>query len=461
MVWQELSRLLRGAVITDEDVIAELASDFGRIAQGKPRAVVGPADGQDVQRLLQWANRVQCPVTVRGAGHSQSGQAVCHGDGVLLDMSTLRRIGRPEGDSVWVEAGATWAEVVEAMLPWGWIPPVLTNNLAVTVGGTLSMAGLGVASHRYGTQADNVTELEVVTGDGDFVRCSETENRDLFDAVRCGLGQFGVIVRGRIRLRRYSPNVRTFYLLYDDLEALMQDQALLLREQRFDFIEGWCAPCPQGLRTIGGMRVPFAEWFFPVHLSVEYADAAPPEAVLHGLHHYRLVYLEDSSLSAFTGRMEPVFEWWRETGAWNLAHPWMEVILPWDRAAEYVLGVLRSLPPTLLAGGHVLLWPCRGTVSEAPMFVHPDGEFVLGFGILPAVPRARLNMALSLLNRASELAYQVGGTRYLSGWLDFNHQQWRRHYGERWSRVVAWKKFFDPNHVLNRGVIAYEPGEGS
>ena len=51
------------------------------------------------------------------------------------------------------------------------IPPVLTNNLNVTVGGALSMAGLGVASRRYGTQADNVEELEVVTGKDHRVCC--------------------------------------------------------------------------------------------------------------------------------------------------------------------------------------------------------------------------------------------------------------------------------------------------
>ena len=68
------------------------------------------------------------------------------------------------------------------------MPPVLTNNLGVTVAGTLSMAGLGVASFRYGTQADNVVELEVVTGAGEIVVCSREQNRELFDMVRCGLG---------------------------------------------------------------------------------------------------------------------------------------------------------------------------------------------------------------------------------------------------------------------------------
>ena len=143
----------------------------------------------------------------------------------------------------------------------GYLPPVLTNDLSVTVGGTLSMGGIGVASHRFGIQADNVDALEVVTGTGDLVTCSSDENQELFDAIRCGLGQFGVITRARLRLRNFSPNVRTFFLLYDNLESLMGDYQRILRDQRFDFIEGWCSPCLQGHRKLGGPGFPLPSGF--------------------------------------------------------------------------------------------------------------------------------------------------------------------------------------------------------
>jgi len=451
---QKLQAAILGQVITEDDVRNDLSTDFGRLTQRVPRAVAVPSCQDDVRRILEAANTEGWQVALRGAGHSQSGQSLIQ-DGLLLDLAGLNRIGPVEGDSVWVEAGTVWGDLVDYLLPRGLVPPVLTNNLAVTIGGTLSMAGLGVASHRFGTQADNVELLEVVTGAGDLVVCSKNENRDLFDAVRCGVGQFGVITKAKLKLRRYSPNVRTFYLLYDNLESLMSDQTRVLSDQRFDFVEGWASPCVQGLRTLGGMRIPFAEWFYPVQLSVEYADSAPSESLLGDLKFYRSVYLEDSSLAAFFRRMEPVFQLWRESGSWNLPHPWMEVVLPWEGAGQYIQGVLKSFPPNLIAGGHVLLWPCRGNVSEAPMFVHPPGEFVMGFGILPAVPRHLLRMAFSLLEKASDLAMQVGGKRYLSGWIDFDHARWKSHFGAAWPTVLEWKRFFDPNGVLNPGFFKY------
>jgi cytokinin dehydrogenase len=453
---RKLRAAVKGHVVNDLEALQDVFSDFGRLAHRSPAVIVVPSDADDVRRVVELANDEGWTVSTRGAGHSQSGQSLSQ-EGALIDVMGLARIGPLEEECVWADAGVVWADLVTYLLHRGYVPPVFTNNLNVTVGGTVSLGGLGVASHRYGTQADNVVAMEVVTGAGDLVTCSKEENHELFDSVRCGLGQFGVITRLKLKVRRYSPHCRTHYLLYDDLEALMADNARIVQEQRFDFIEGWCAPCVQGMRTLGDARVPFAEWFHPVHLTLEYTDGViPTDSLLSGLKYYRKIYVEDTSLADFLRRMEPVFQIWHESGSWRLPHPWMEVILPWDRAGEYIQGVLKSFPPTLLEGGQVLLWPFRGDASGTPMFVHPEGDLAMGFGIHPAVPRKHLGMALSLLNKASDLVTQVGGKRYLSGWVEFDHSRWKAHYGSMWPKVLEWKRFFDPNGVLNPGFVKYQ-----
>jgi hypothetical protein len=236
----------------------------------------------------------------------------------------------------------------------------------------------------------------------------------------------------------------------------MGDQLKILQEERFDFIEGWGTPCSQGLRRLGETRVPFAEWFYPVHLSIEYDGTPPPtESVLYQLNFYRQVYVEDTLLPEFLRRMEPVFQIWRETGSWTLLHPWMEAMLPWDRAAEYIDGVLKSLPPHILSGGQVLLWCCSRTVANAPLFMQPEGKLVMGLGIQPAVSRYLVAMVRSLMNRAGDLAMQIGGKRYLSGWVEFDHARWKEHFGHMWPRILQWKKFFDSNGLLNPDFIRY------
>ena len=322
----------KGHLTADEETLESLSTDFGRLVKKVPSMVAVPAVAQDVQTMVQLANEEGWTVSTRGAAHSQSGQSLSDG-GILLDMQGLNKIGPIEGDSVWVDGGVVWGDLVEQTLARGLVPPVLTNNLNVTVGGTVSMAGLGVASHRFGTQTDNVLELEVVTGVGDLVSCSSDENRELFDCARCGLGQFSVITRAKLKLRPVLSSVRTYYLLYDDLGSLMKDQAHVLRSQKFDYIEGWCSPCVQGLKTFGEAKVPFAEWFYPVHLTVEHGGTAPSDSILAGLNFYRHVHTEDVAFPSYVRRLEPVFQMWRESGSWNMAHPWMEVVLPWERAA--------------------------------------------------------------------------------------------------------------------------------
>lgn len=455
MDFGRLKDAIQGQVFDDEETRDELAFDFGRLAQRRPSAVVVPAVVEDVERILKTANQEGFSLVARGSGHSQGGQSLIE-SGAILDCSGLNRIGRRDGESIWAEAGVLWRDLVREILPAGYLPKVLTDDLNSTIGGTLSTGGLGAASHVFGTQADNVDALEVVTGDGHRVICSSRENQELFDAVRCGLGQFGVIVRAKLRLRRCGSQVRTFFLLYDDLRILLQDQEKLITERRLDYIECGCAPCTQGFRSLGEASVPFAEWFYPMRLSLEF-DSEPPaeDSVLEGLHHYRKLHVEDSSIQQFCVRMEALFDHWKESGAWRLAHPWTEAILPWERSAAFIEGVLKGLPPNLIAGGRVLLRPLRSETCLSPMFKQPGGMLMLGFGIHPSLPKQIVSKVLPMLRKAGDLSVQVGGKRCLSGWIEFDEEQWKDHFGALWPKAAQWKRFYDPSAILNPGFVPF------
>jgi cytokinin dehydrogenase len=465
----ELKGLLGDRILLDDDVRSLFRSDFGRMVDRLPGAVARCTTAAEVAEVVRFCRERGIPVAARGQGHTQSGQATTEG-GVLLDTSSMSAIHEIDeaAEIADVACGVVWRDLVAASLEKGLVPRVLTNNLGVQISGTLSMAGLGVASFRYGAQVDNVTEIEVVTGTGEIVTCSPERNKDLFDVVRCGLGQFGVITRAKIRLRQAKGVVRKYYLLYDDLGTLMEDAKKVMDpgNATFSSLESWCTPCLQGIRKIGegmelgeGMQT-FAQWFYPFHLTVEFDAGQEPDdrEVLRGLSPYRHTHTEDFSQHEFVNRMDPVFELWRRSGYWDMAHPWMESILPWDSAREFIEGVLAQTPPQALGpGGHILLWPAHGRTSEAPLFMHPDGEFVMGWGILPAVPARFLDRALTQLDMASELSIYYGGKRYLSGYITFDTaEKWAAHFGDRWPQVLAAKKKFDPDGILASGFIVYE-----
>ena len=454
----DLAREVNGQVLVDDASRDAVSTDFGRIIVRKPSAVVRPSSSQDVATVIKFAAGNGLTVSTRGGGHSQTGQSLS--DQIVLDMTALKEITEVshEKSSVTCQAGLKWRELVQHLALQQLSPPVLTNNLDVTIGGTLSTGGLGVASWRYGTQADNCLELEVVTGEGEIVHCSEQQNNDLFDAVRAGMGQFGVITSAKLKIRSHLPKFRSYYLLYDDMPVLLDDLKTVMTDERFDFIESWCVPCPQGFKQVGDARQAFAEWFFPLHATIEIdgSSATPADDKLAGLRFYKHVHTEEGNFVDFYSRLDALFAIWRRAGFWEYAHPWMECVLPWQTTPLYIGQVLKNLPPQAIAGGHILLWPARGNSSSVPLFMRPSSEFLMGFGILPAVPSRFVDEVLPRLNTASQGAVMMGGKRYLSGWIAFDAAQWKAHYGDKWADVVKSKKKFDPKGVINPGFVLYE-----
>src|SRR5262245_45194996 len=453
-----LERSVSGSVSTPDQLTDDLLTNFGHIYHWTPRFVVEPKDAADVVAVVRFARENKIPVSTRGAAHSQSRLAISDG-GILLSMRSMDRILSidEQGQTVDVEAGITWRELVHRLAPLGLVPPVLTNNLTVTVGGTLSVAGIGVASFKYGTQGDNVAELDVVTGAGNLVTCDPHRDSELFWAAIAGLGQAALITRARLRLRKALSMTRTYYLLYDDLRTFLEDAGNAMDSERWDHLESWASPCPQGTKPVDGRRQVFAKWLYPFHLTVEYDPKSPPDdrKMLEGLRSYANLYTDDVPTLDFLERLVPIFELWKKGGTWEHVHPWMEVVLPWETAADYIEQVLVDLPPSVQVGGHVLLWPARNSVSSSRFFMRPDGKFVVGFGILPAVPQKFWDRMRPMLDNASRLSILMGGKRYLSGYIDFDAAEWREHFGDAWEPFRLAKRAFDPDGILNPGFVAF------
>lgn len=446
-------------ILTDEAVLLEASEDFGRLVRKRPAVVARPRTTAAVSALLRYANDHDVPVSTRGEAHSQTGQSLVEG-GIVINLRHMNRIIEVDetAETATVETGIVWGELVKHLDEKSLVPRVLTNNLNVTVGGTLSVAGLGVASHRYGAQGDNAIELEVVTPTGGIVTCSMDEHKELYDLVRSGMGQFGIITRAKILLRKRLPMNRTYILLYDSLESVLEDSKKVIQENSFDFIESWCVPLPVGFKAEEGRKRAFGEWFFPLHLTQEFSpDSKPNEAKdLEGLKPYRKCHVEDRSALDFAFRLEPLFELWKRAPYWNATHPWMEAVMPWQSSLFYVKTVLEKIPPPMLGGGHILLWPCSGTSSSIPLFMRPPGDLVLGFGVLPGIPEAYIEPVLEALGRASGAAMMMGGKRYLSGWIKFSKDQWKQHFGDKWGMLCEMKKKYDPKGLLNSGFIEFD-----
>jgi FAD/FMN-containing dehydrogenase len=378
--------------------------------------------------------------------HSNFGQSQVEA-GIVIDMSPLNAISSVDGQHAEVGAGAHWSDVFDAAAAHGATPPVFTDYVHLSVGGTLSVGGIGGTSQRFGLQADNVVELGVVTGHGERVQCSRLAHRDLFDAVLAGAGQCAIIVRARLRLVRAELQARVFLLFYDDIHAYVADQLLLLREGRFSYLEG------QVVR-----RADDSGWRFMIEAASYFTPPRTPDdgALLAGLRDSRAeAQIATRSYRDFIFRLDPTVALLKSIGVWQLPHPWITLFLPAGETSVYVSNVLSTLTPADTGQGPILFYPFDTTKLSRPLFRVPASRAAFQLSVLrtAAPPTPAVIAAMLAGNRTLyDQAVAVGGTRYVIGAIpDFSPRDWRRHFGAAWELLSRSKQHFDPDHVLTPG----------
>jgi FAD/FMN-containing dehydrogenase len=437
---------LDGALLFDASTRAKAADDFGHIISKTPNAVLVPGSVGDIVAIMKFARKHGIAVAgSRGIGesHSMYGQAQIEA-GIIIDMRALAEIHEVDADSALVDAGVRWSELLAVTVPLGKSPPTLTDYIELSIGGTLSVGGIGGQASRYGLQVDNVLELEVVTGEGKRVTCSPTKRADLFHAVRGGLGQFGIIARARIRLVDVAPMARVYTAAYTDAAVFAADQMALADDQRFDYLEGQVELQPSGGPIY---KLEATKYFTP--------GATPSDvAMLAGLSFDPgTVVTSDQTYFDFANRIAPTVAFLQSVGAWALPHPWIDVFVPGPDAAAFVESRLAEESLATTGGGPILFYAFRRDRVNTPFLALPDTEHVFLFSVLRfAPPVPEVVAALVAHNRALyDALVALGGKRYPIGSLDVTQADWQDHFGESWADFVAAKDAYDPARVLTPG----------
>ncbi|MEU4605256.1 FAD-binding oxidoreductase [Kribbella sp. NPDC023972] len=168
---------------------------FQRLDPHRPDLIFAVTSAPEVEEAVKYAADHGKRVAVQASGHgltrgNNGGVLIATGDfnGVRVDV---------EQKTAWIEAGATWRQVIDATAPYGLAP--LSGSfpgvgaISYTLGG-----GTGLMARRYGFAADHVRRIEVVTADG--VRRNAGDDPELFWALRGGGGNFGVVTGIEIEL---------------------------------------------------------------------------------------------------------------------------------------------------------------------------------------------------------------------------------------------------------------------
>jgi FAD-linked oxidoreductase len=172
--------------------MAEHWRNWAGTATAAPARRHRPTDPAQISGAIKGAERDGLTVRALGSGHSFSDVAAT--DGVALDLTGWTGIVAADTANglVTVRSGTRLRELNAALDRLGLALTNLGDIDAQTIAGALSTGTHGTGA-RFGGMATQLAAMELVLADGSIVTCSDTDNPDLFQAARIGLGALGVL----------------------------------------------------------------------------------------------------------------------------------------------------------------------------------------------------------------------------------------------------------------------------
>ncbi|CAK9183838.1 unnamed protein product [Ilex paraguariensis] len=471
--------------------IHQAANDFGNIYHFLPSAILYPETVSDIsiaiKHIYEMGTTSGLTVAARGNGHSHHGQAQAY-QGIVINMKSLRgpemQFYTGELPYVDVSGGELWINILLESLKHGLSPKSWTDYLHLTVGGTLSNAGVSGQAFRHGPQIHNVYQLEVVTGTGEVVTCSEKQNADLFYGVLGGLGQFGIITRARISLEPAPMMVKWIRVLYSDFSIFTKDQEHLISSQNaFDYIEGfviinrtslvnsWRSTFNpkdpvQASQFISDGKTLFclemAKYFNPQEIDFMNQKV---DSLLSELSYIEsTLFLSEVSYVEFLDRVHVSMSKLQEKGLWDLPHPWLNLIIPRSRIPEFAREVFGNIL-TDTSNGPILIYPVNKSKwnNIRTSMITPDEDVLYLVAFLPsAMPGSTGTNGLEhILNQNKRIlcfceSAHLGVKQYLPHYQ--THEEWKAHFGSKWGAFVRMKSTYDPLAILTPGHRIFQKG---
>jgi FAD/FMN-containing dehydrogenase len=442
-----LRTTVRGEVITPRDDGYEDARRvFNAMIDRRPAFVVRCAGTEDVIAAVDFARENELDVAVRGGGHSVPGFGTAD-DALVIDLSGMRDVQvDPERRTARAQGGATWGIFNDATHVYGL---ATTGGVVSTtgVGGLTLGGGIGYLARGHGLSCDNLVSAEVVTADGRTLTASETENEDLFWALRGGGGNFGVVTAFEFRLHPVTEvyGGPLFFDLADAGAVLRAYREFIVdAPEQFGGFPAWQIAPPLPFipeERHGETMVAFvACWAGPVEDGEQalkpLRDAAPVVAEHVGAMPYPALN------SAFDALYPPG----------GLQHYWKTNFVK-ELTDEAIEAHLEHGPKVPVVNSTVHIYPingaCNRVASDATAFAYRDATFatvIAGMWPDPADNEANIEWVRDYYEATAPLSEEGGYVNFMSG---DDQDRIKASYRGNYDRLVEVKRKYDPANLFH------------
>jgi FAD/FMN-containing dehydrogenase len=142
-------------------------------------------------------------------------------DSLVLSLAKLNSVEIDEEKQLATIGGGCLLADVDAATQrcGGVVPSGLISRTGFT--GLALGGGLGYLTRKFGVTADSIVAVELVTADGRVMRVDERRDAALMFGLRGGGGNFGVVTRSTLRIRRLACGVHPLFcrVLFDGARA--------------------------------------------------------------------------------------------------------------------------------------------------------------------------------------------------------------------------------------------------
>ena len=156
--------------------------------------------------LVKAAATFKQPLSIAASRHAMGGQQFLQ-NGVLIDMSALDRVIEfdPKAGTITLEAGIDWPKLLQELerlqpehFRWTFLQKQ-TGADHLSIGGALS-ANIHGRGLQFRPFVQDIVSFDIINPEGRLMRCSRSENAELFSLAIGGYGLFGVIYAVTLRL---------------------------------------------------------------------------------------------------------------------------------------------------------------------------------------------------------------------------------------------------------------------
>ncbi|KAL3494849.1 hypothetical protein BJX62DRAFT_233820 [Aspergillus germanicus] len=235
-----------------------------------PVAVTYPQTAEQVASIVQCAAQGGYKVQARSGGHSYGNYCYGGSNGAIVaDLSSLTHFTLdPTTNHATVGPGLLLRDVDQVLHETG--NRAIAHGLCPTVGfgGHATVGGIGPATRIWGLTTDHVVGAEVVLANGSIVHTSETQEPDLFFAIRGAAASFGIVTSFEVRTEPAPDAVMTYAYTYaagdvsSRAELFKQWQEVMTDPELTRKFSCSCTILPSGVQLSGtffGSEEEFAE----------------------------------------------------------------------------------------------------------------------------------------------------------------------------------------------------------